>query len=162
MTIKPEARLTSALLARKGNAQPFPAKDVFSLPPQTAVDPGAGASEQAAGRRIHPEGWPSPAATFSLRRPERPAPEPARKAEAAPSSGSQTDPSASLSKKRVALTLRVDHDRHRRLRILAAQTGRSSQEIMMTALDAYVDGEAAGEICECLKAQARCAGAGKA
>jgi hypothetical protein len=60
-------------------------------------------------------------------------------------------------KDRVALTLRVDQERHTRLRLLAAQTKRSSQDILLAALDSYIDGAAQGmSFCECLKPASLC------
>ena len=50
---------------------------------------------------------------------------------------------------RVALTLRLDRDRHRRLRIFAARRERTSQEVIVRALDAYL--EACGADCACLR-----------
>lgn len=225
MGAKNEARLTSSLLARKGSAQPFPAADVFSLPPQTVVNPDAGMDEQAVGRRPHPEGWSSspvtPATTPSTSKSEAleeqdeavednaqgtedksrpvrpwsaqsifsalkntPALHPAsdegvtddsddsdghgpvktsREVSHAPAQddkpGGASD--ASSAKDRVALTLRVDQDRHTRLRVLAAQTRRSSQDILLAALDSYIDVASQGMgFCDCLKPNSQCCKAG--
>jgi hypothetical protein len=66
-------------------------------------------------------------------------------------------PEASSAKDRVALTLRVDQDRHTRLRVLAAQTKRSSQDILLAALDNYIDSASQGmSFCECLKPSSMC------
>src|SRR5699024_10518994 len=56
---------------RKGRAQPLPASDVFSLPPQTVVTADAGTDERAEGRRPQPTGWSSSPVTPP---PARPAP----------------------------------------------------------------------------------------
>lgn len=54
------------------------------------------------------------------------------------------------------LTVRLDPDQHRRLRIVAAHTRQSIQAVMMAALDRYV-GEAAPDLirngCRCLAEQ---------
>lgn len=50
---------------------------------------------------------------------------------------------------RVALTLRLDRDRHRQLRIFAARGERTCQEVIVRALDAYL--EACGADCACLR-----------
>jgi len=190
MGMKSEARLTSSLLARKGSAQPFPASDVFSLPPQTVVTTGAGADERAEGRRPQPTGWSSSPVTPPPARPAAPppqaepvAPKPAR-AEARPADpwptqsifsalkrtpdrhpavGQADAPArqaarpAPAAKDRVALTLRVDQERHTRLRLLSAQTKRSSQDILMAALDSYIDAASQGmTFCECLKPASLC------
>jgi len=45
--------------------------------------------------------------------------------------------------------VRLDAARHTRLRILAARRGRTSQDLMVEALDRML--EAAGETCACLR-----------
>ncbi|MGH6918112.1 MAG: hypothetical protein ACREJ0_10450, partial [Geminicoccaceae bacterium] len=40
---------------------------------------------------------------------------------------------------RVAFTLRLDRERHARLKLLAARRGRSCQEMLLRALDAYLE-----------------------
>jgi hypothetical protein len=52
---------------------------------------------------------------------------------------------------RVALTLRLDRARHRRLRIFCARHECSSQEVIVRALDAYL--ETCGEDCACLRGE---------
>ncbi|RMF12162.1 MAG: hypothetical protein D6763_01455 [Alphaproteobacteria bacterium] len=61
------------------------------------------------------------------------------------------------SRKRVAMTLRLDQQRHLRLRILSAHINRSSQDILTEALDRFLDQFAhmpEMRQCDCLKAQA--------
>lgn len=43
--------------------------------------------------------------------------------------------------KLIALTVKVDQARYEALKVLGARTRRSNQEILMTALDAYLRGE---------------------
>ncbi|MGD8325441.1 MAG: hypothetical protein PVF65_00860 [Sphingomonadales bacterium] len=45
--------------------------------------------------------------------------------------------------KRIAMTLRLDGERHVKLRVLAALQGRSCQGLLTEALDAYLDEQAA-------------------
>ena len=52
---------------------------------------------------------------------------------------------------RVALTLRLDRERHRRLRIFCARHECSSQELIVRALDAYL--ETCGDDCACLRGE---------
>ena len=52
---------------------------------------------------------------------------------------------------RVALTLRLDRDRHRRLRIFCARQECSSQEVIVRALDAYL--ATCGDDCACLRGE---------
>jgi hypothetical protein len=124
------ARLTSALLARKGQAfptggfacptidlgQPLPAPD--KLGPRRGVVLAQGTPECAGGALA--------TRLRLLRRPPR-----------------QGDDG------RVALTLRLDRERHRRLRIFAARHERTSQEVILRALDVYL--EACGADCPCLR-----------
>lgn len=58
---------------------------------------------------------------------------------------------------RVGLTLRLDRDRHTRLKIVAARHGQSGQSVLLDALDAYL--EMCGADCACLRRKA--AGPGK-
>ncbi len=60
--------------------------------------------------------------------------------------------------KRVAMTLRLDSDRHLKLRVLSAHANMSSQEILTAALDEYLSREASTadlRHCDCLHASAR-------
>jgi hypothetical protein len=50
---------------------------------------------------------------------------------------------------RVALTLRLDRDRHRRLKVFCARGQQTTQEVLIKALDAYL--EAGGADCACLR-----------
>lgn len=59
--------------------------------------------------------------------------------------------------KRVAMTLRLDHPRHLRLRVLSAHVNRSSQDILTEALDTYLDSFAhmpEMKQCDCLRGEA--------
>ena len=54
---------------------------------------------------------------------------------------------------RIAMTVRLDHERHHRLRVLSAHLNKSSQEILVEALDKFLDKrtpEAADHGCTCL------------
>lgn len=126
------ARLTSALLARKGHALPtggFAHAKLDLLPPQPSV---ARLEEQRYRSLLvramllpdvrHPTG------EEPRRRPDR------------------------AGQDRVAFTVRLDRDRYTRLKILAARRGRSGQEILIRALDAYL--EACASDCACLRGPA--------
>lgn len=166
MATKPQARLTSSLLARKGRARPSASADGFSLPPQVdrsnAEDgpasggrpPYAAAASPAESHAPAPETGPDSAAAA-----EAPSPTARKVFNGGPESLSQgserPDPSRTG---RIALTLRVDQTRHKRLKLLAAQTRRSSQEILMAALDAYLEAAASDmPYCDCLRPIEDCA-----
>ena len=126
------ARLTSGLLARKGQALPtggFAHAKLDLVPLQPSV---AKAEQHRCGTSV-----PRAALLPELR---RPAPEPSRRPAPA-----QDD--------RVALTLRLDRARYTRLKILAARRARSGQELLLRALDAYL--EACAVDCACLRSSAR-------
>ena len=57
----------------------------------------------------------------------------------------QSVPPAKMSEgqrsKPIALTLKVDQARYEALKVLGARTRRSNQEILLAALDAYLEGE---------------------
>jgi hypothetical protein len=123
MTMAPRARLTSAVLARKGHALPtggFAHSRLGLVPPH----PAAAKPKQQRG------GTPAPRAALSpdLIRPSTPKP---------------SRPPDHAGQARVAFTIRLDRKRHTRLKSLAARQGCSRQEILIEALDAYLDACAA-------------------
>lgn len=126
------ARLTADLLARKGEAMPScgPAQatsDDRGPPPiRAAVHPLPGTS----GAVI-----PIGASSISARRGARPA---GVAASATPPGGEA----------RVALTLRLDRRQHTRLRIFAARHRATNQDVLVRALDAYM--QSCGGDCPCL------------
>jgi hypothetical protein len=125
------ARLTSALLARKGQAIPtggFAHAKLALVPPQ----PGAAKGERPC-RAGAPAGPAAPIGRLARAPGRRRGPEAGRSAD-----------------DRVAFTLRLDRERHLRLKLLAARRGRSGQEMLLRALDAYL--EACGIDCPCLRA----------
>jgi hypothetical protein len=121
------AKLTSALLARKGQALPtggFAHAKLALIPPQPTAAKLARQCCDAASSE-------GPAAPI-----KRSAREPGgRRGRAADD--------------RVAFTVRLDRERHLRLKILAARRGRSGQEMLLRALDAYL--EACAMDCPCLR-----------
>jgi hypothetical protein len=124
------ARLTAELLARKGQALPtggFAYAKLDLVPPQPSA---ARLEQQRCGTSLSRE-----ALLPDIRRPA-PAHDPGRRPEP---DGDE----------RVALTLRLDRARYTRLRILAARRARSGQEVLLTALDAYL--EACATDCACLR-----------
>jgi hypothetical protein len=123
------AKLTSELLVRKGQAMPtggFAHGGIDLCQPL----PGPARLEMARGNGV------LASATFGAR--PKPAPAPKRRAEAA-------------DQDRVALTLRLDRERHRRLKVFCARGQRTTQEVLIEALDAYL--EACGADCACTRAE---------
>lgn len=114
------ARLTSDLLARKGQA--FPTGSSTSagfngaLPLPSRVRPRSGGPARV------------PPAEPATPREEQSQPAPRRDAR---------------------LTVRLDPTRHARLKIFAARTRRTGQQIMVEALDAYL--RSCGPECECMR-----------
>ncbi len=124
------ARLTGELLARKGQALPtggFAYAKLDLVPPQPST---ARLEQQRCGTSLARE-----ALLPDLRRPAS-APQPGRGPEPADDG-------------RVALTLRLDRARYTRLKIVAARRSRSGHEVLLTALDAYL--EACAADCACLR-----------
>jgi hypothetical protein len=118
------ARLTADLLARKGHALPtggFAHAKLDLIPPQPTIAKPERQPQAPASRRQRSTGAPR---------------EPGR-------------PRQPASDERVAFTLRLDPERHGRLRILAARRGCSGQEMLLKALDAYL--EACATDCPCLR-----------
>jgi hypothetical protein len=113
--MRPPARLTGELLARKGEALP------------------------ATGMAT---------ATLALA-PTRPTL--VRAGVAASSDGERRQPAGRREDDRVALTLRLDRERHRRLRIFSARHDCSGQDVIVRALDAYLEG--CSDHCACLRGE---------
>jgi hypothetical protein len=127
------ARLTSGLLARKGQALPtggFAYARLDLVPPL----PSAARPEQPRCGTAAPGALLLP----DLRRAASAA-EPTRR----PTAGADD---------RVAFTVRLDRARYTRLKILAARRARSGQEVILRALDAYL--EACAADCACLRSAA--------
>lgn len=143
---KPQASLSSSLLARKGQARPAMRPQGFS---------GFGNLAEA----IDDLGWndvegtePMPAAEPPVLRErealkaeiETPRPKPAALAEAKPAMSSAAltrigrRVRAKQTKARSAFTLRLDADRHLRLRLATAVCDRSAQQLVTEALDAFL------------------------
>lgn len=150
---KPMASLTSGLLARKGDARPairpayIPKTSVAILPVSVQNDSAASQlnDDKAAHGRGEVAQFPVPATHAVRQQQERiaqsmadPTPAPAAKAEPKKASVSATP---RLAKARTAFTLRLDPERHLRLRLAKAVSQRSAQEIVTEALDAYLDSQ---------------------
>jgi hypothetical protein len=132
MQTKGPANLSSSLLARKGQANPSPSGRYSSVPAQF---PHAAAN---ANDRFAPKPVPS-ARDESLEEDDSDA------------SGQAKRPVGDG--QRIAMTVRLDHETHRRLRLLSAHTNKSSQEIFTEALDGYMklmSTRIPGDGCKCL------------
>jgi hypothetical protein len=126
------ARLSGELLARKGQALPTG---------------GLGYAAMAPDQPLPSYGHPVLVRYGSL---------PAQDARAQGGSRRTTaerrrPPAGRREEDRIALTLRLDRERHRRLRIFCARHDCSSQEVIVRALEAYLD--TCGEDCACLRGE---------
>jgi len=131
-----------------------------SAPPRDAGQQGSWSSQSIfSALKRTPELHPAADAASRPATHGPPAPEAPHRETTAPAhhAASGHEPAASSTRDRVALTLRVDQERHTRLRVLAAQTKRSSQDILLAALDCYIDSASQGmSFCECLKPSSMC------
>jgi hypothetical protein len=143
-TPKPMASLSSGLLARKGHARPAMRPQGFvSLTPHSAEDLGW---NDMGDDRVHPAPVAVPAATPPVLQqravleeqlaPEAPAPvaAPLPKRVAA-----RAVRDVAAAKAKAAFTLRLDNDRHLRLRLASAVSNRSAQQLVTEALDAFLE-----------------------
>jgi hypothetical protein len=125
---KPLASLTSALLARKGDARPamrrtfVPMSTVAALPVSIQKDDDLGWND-------HGEDVPETPVVQLQERIARSFPAPVPKAPVAPAAR----------ERKAAFTLRLDSDRHLRLRLASAIAKRSAQQLVTEALDAFLD-----------------------
>lgn len=132
MSDKAFASLSSGLLARKGQARP-------AMRPQLVED-DLGWNDMGAGR--HP-GLRLPADLAGA--PPEPTPVARQQEEIARAFEPAEEPPAHLrlpkpraDGRRVAFTLRLDPERHLRLRVGAALTGRSAQRLLVEAFDQWL------------------------
>ncbi|MCB2014764.1 MAG: hypothetical protein R3E11_13415 [Sphingobium sp.] len=168
MEPKPLASLSAGLLARKGGARPAMRRPQLgnfinpSLPSSVQEDLGwndMGEEEAIAPaplKMVTPE-TSSAAQTAPV--PSAPAPAVVRQqenlaeqlgseaaAEVAPATAdkpkaSKTSPKVRQRKSKAAFTLRLDPQRHLRLRLACAVNNRSAQQIVTDALDAFLDNQ---------------------
>lgn len=171
--MKEQARLTSELLARKGFALPGtrPAHvyhSPFGALPATPT-PESDANTQSTplldveDRKI-PDSMEnsSPPNQWTQSTLQDAAGEPdalPQKNEIAPENLPSANPASTKSHavgKRVAMTLRLDDDRHLKLRLVAAHGKTSCQKILIEALDSYLNGLTEADMpaeCVCLREQ---------
>ncbi|HZS82899.1 MAG TPA: hypothetical protein VFA50_08505 [Stellaceae bacterium] len=120
--VKPIASLSSDLLARKGSAQPAYLAFPFPAPPPRLELRTPPPTPEPA-RAAKPEAVPAPHGEGPVRLRAR---------------GGGRPPQ--IGSKAAKVSLRLDADRHQRLRLAALHLGRSGQQILTAALDAYLDG----------------------
>ena len=126
MEAKPFASLTSGLLARKGQAKP-------AMRPQGFA--GFGAPQEDLG--WNDMGFDAPRAVAEPPPVVHFTPEPVAPP---PSKQRRPKPKALPKGQKAAFTLRLDEERHLRLRLASALERRSSQRLVTAALDALLDG----------------------
>ncbi|WP_423602748.1 hypothetical protein [Sphingomonas sp. MS122] len=162
-TAKPAASLSSGLLARKGQARPAMRPQGFvGLDPGTSLDdlgwndmgheamahapaaapvPPVLAQRQALAEEftppqpvVQPQPEPVIEAAPAQAYAEEPAPRPVSTATAA-----RIGREVAAKKGKAAFTLRLDTDRHLKLRLASALSGRSAQLLVTEALDAFLE-----------------------
>ena len=166
-TAKPAASLSSGLLARKGQARPAMRPQGFvGLDPGMSLDdlgwndmggeapapaptyepvPPVLAQRQTLVEEFAPQPaaqpapvvQPEPIAAPVAREPEPVAEAPARPVSTATAARIGREVASRTGK--AAFTLRLDHERHLKLRLASAVTGRSAQLIVTEALDAFLE-----------------------
>lgn len=158
--MKRAARLTSALLAKKG----------FAFPAATIVQFGEtddGLSDDAASVTASPS-MPDTMAEPSIGEAENGVKNLETRLEKAFTGATEKRPAgfgrrrvpAGEKGPRVAMTLRLDADRHLRLRVMSAHSHLSSQQILTRALDEYLKQHCQDkglQRCECLQGSSGCA-----
>lgn len=118
--MKSVARLTSSLLSRKGSAQPaVPAPHRIGLPPASEAPAQPAPQEPTASAPAEPVLVAKPAQWST------------------PGRRHGTPDRRQTGKKRVRVSLRLDLDRHRKLKLVAMQAGRTLQSLLTQALDDY-------------------------
>jgi len=145
---KPFASLSASLLARKGAARPAMRPSSFGHPPvadqQDALahsyeaddDASAGPGEANAGDWSNDLGWNDMGEAHDAAV-HASAPVVVSLPVHAPAGG-ETRRSALADGRRAAFTLRIDSERHLKLRLACTVAGRSAQQLLIEALDQYL------------------------
>lgn len=160
---KPVGSLSSGLLARKGQARPAmrpqgyvgvtpgaPIEDLgwndmgeggdSAVP---AAKPPVLSQREALSRQLTPGPACEPVAEAGEPARAAPHPSPAESGRSAPAISANTlvriGRELADQREKAAFTLRLDHDRHLRLRLASAITHRSAQQLVTEALDALLD-----------------------
>lgn len=162
---KPAASLSSGLLARKGQARPaMRPQGYIGLDPGTSLDdlgwndmgsempapafdpvPPVLAQRQTLVEEFAPEPTPAPQpapepVTAPVAREPEPEPEPEAPARpVSTATAARIGREVASRKGKAAFTLRLDHERHLKLRLASALNGRSAQVIVTEALDAFLE-----------------------
>ena len=149
ISFKEAASLTGSLLARKGSAVPaalaLSPLAVMQHPAMAALPPAPGpalpmpvAARMPLLLRPTPqmEGWRSPPPFQPA--PRAPARPEAKAPEAKTAGGPKEPPSRRGSGKSAKVSLRLDDERHRKLRLASVHQQLSGQQILLKALDAYL------------------------
>lgn len=146
---KPTASLSSGLLARKGQARPAMRPQGFHGTATTLDDLGWNDMGDEPVRpapvvSIAPDPAPAVASVPPVLveretlREEFEAPAPVTVPAPAPAPAPKATREPVLAKGKAAFTLRLDPDRHLRLRLASASRNRSSQRLVVQALDAFL------------------------
>jgi predicted transcriptional regulator len=128
---KPMASLTASLLARKGDARPAIRRAYL---PMASLGAAREALQDDLGWDMSEEMAPVPNQPDVKLQQERLA----TSFPTAPQMRGGKEISKASGKTKAAFTLRLDADRHLRLRLAAAAAGRSSQQLVTAALDDYL------------------------
>jgi hypothetical protein len=142
---KPLASLTSGLLARKGAAQPAMRRPMlgFGRAPMAQQD-DLGWNDMGFDVEPAPQPVEEPAAPIGLTPMTAIVPEPPvvaeRKTLAKRLAGKAAAVATPRGERKSAFTLRLDAQRHLKLRLACAVSGRSAQQIVTEALDDLLDG----------------------
>jgi hypothetical protein len=141
---RPFASLSSALLARKGHAKPAMRPQSFSLSPVEPQEVHSPELDDLGWNDMgHEEFVPSEPVALNggpIQAPEAPPPVVAQQEHLAREYHSENliEQATSPAKPKAAFTLRLDAERHLRLRLLSAVSRRSAQNIVTQALDDYL------------------------
>ncbi len=143
----PAAALSSSLIVTKGQAAPVMpfapfdgAPEPVTAPVTHPVTPSAEHGDHGAGKRR-----------------SRPRAQTAKTGQTTKTDKPNKKNGAAPGKKRVSLTLRLDPDRFFRLKVFAAHSGQSHQDILHEALESYLGehAHATAPHCACLEAGAK-------
>lgn len=156
MNARPLASLSSGLLARPGQAKPAMRPQVFAQAPLEDLGWNDMGQPQSAPAVAAPVATPAPVvatAPMPVAIPT-PAPVPVAVAPVPPVLAERAELARAVVKPvparaaradapghKAAFTLRLDPDRHLRLRLASAVAGRSSQQLLVEALDAFLDSQ---------------------
>lgn len=135
---RPAASLTASLLARRGAARPAMRRQPLGNLAVLPITEDLGWNDMGEDAQSAAYGAPEPEETPAVSPINQQIQALAERINARPTRETRRPATLTGDARKAAFTLRIDADRHLRLRLLSAVTNRSAQQLLIEALDALI------------------------